>query len=76
VNAALAELAVEQAAAPEPGLVARVRNKVASIALTASAIQKIGFAALPLIRSLDENQKRDATRFVNSMGMGHLAAAF
>lgn len=76
VNTALAELASEQAVAPDTGIVARVRNKVASIALTASAIRKIGFAAMPLINSLDENQKRDAQRLVSSMGMGHLAAAF
>ncbi len=77
VNAALNELLSEQSAAPEDaGFVARVRNKVTSIALTASAVRRIGYAALPLIKSLDENQKRDATRLVNSMGMGHLAAAF
>ena len=77
VSAALSELMSEQSsAAQDTGLVARVRNKVASIALTASAVKRIGYAALPLIKSLDEHQKRDAARLVNSMGMGHLAAAF
>ena len=77
VSAALSELMSEQSTvAQDTGLVARVRNKVASIALTASAVKRIGYAALPLIKSLDEHQKRDAARLVNNMGMGHLAAAF
>jgi hypothetical protein len=77
VDAALSQLAAEQAAeGASAGMLTRIRNRVVSVALTASAVQRLGYAAMPLLKSHDENQKRDATRFANSMGMGHLAAAF
>jgi hypothetical protein len=47
-----------------------------STALDAAALRRLASAAMPLIRSLDEEQKRNATRFVQSIGLAHLAWAF
>lgn len=77
IDAVLRELAREQAQDPASmGLVARIGSRITSIALTTMAVKRLAAAALPLIRSLDEGQKRDALHFANSVGLGNLAYAF
>jgi hypothetical protein len=38
-------------------------------------IAKIGAAARPLVRVLDDRQKADAVMLVREMGLGHVLAA-
>ena len=56
--------------------IARHRSDHGSVAIDAAALRRLAAVAMPLIRSLDEEQKRNAARFVQSIGLAHLAWAF
>jgi hypothetical protein len=70
VEAALRDLARRQAAEAN-GLVSRVSSFVTD----SRTIAKIGAAARPLVRVLDDRQKADAIMLVREMGLGHVLAA-
>lgn len=74
VEAALRDLARRQ---PAEGatLVKRVSNRITSFVLDSTAIARIGAAARPLVRVLDERQKQDAVMLVREMGLGPVLAA-
>jgi hypothetical protein len=54
----------------------RVGDKATTMAGTAMKLRRLASAAAPLIRVLDDGQKRNAMSFAHSAGFGHLAAAF
>ena len=80
VEAALRSMANEgdrvEVASAEPGLLRRVGRKASELAMNASSIRRLMSAAQPLVKSLDEDQKREAMSMARSMGFGHLAARF
>ena len=80
VESALRSMARENARAEtdeeRPGLVRRVRNRVGEIAANASSMGRLVAAARPLVKSLDENQKREALSLARSMGFASLASRF
>jgi len=77
VESALRALARQQAREEgSAGLVQRVRDRAAAVAGTAVQLRRLASVAAPLVRVLDENQKRSAMSFAHSAGFGHLAAAF
>jgi hypothetical protein len=70
VEAALRDL-VRRQASEANGLV----NRVSSYVMDSRTIAKIGAAARPLVRVLDDRQKADAVMLVREMGLGHVLAA-
>ena len=77
VEAALRKLARAQAMEDSPaGMVQRMSHKAQTLAGTAVQLRRLASAAAPLIRVLDESQKRNAMSFASSAGFGHLASAF
>jgi hypothetical protein len=77
VEAALRALARHQARQEaSAGFVARMSDKASSVANTAVQLKRLASVARPLIKVLDENQKRSAMSFAQSAGFGHLAQAF
>lgn len=58
------------------GLASRIGHRILGVALDAVAFQRLAVAAQPLLRSLDEGQKRDATVIAQSLGIERLASAF
>ena len=70
VESALRDLARRQAAEAN-SLVSRVGSFVSD----SRTIAKIGAAARPLVRVLDDRQKADAVMLVREMGLGHVLAA-
>jgi hypothetical protein len=77
VEAALRRFAREQARedAAASGFVQRLRTQASSVASQAVSLKRVVSAAMPLIRSLDEDQKRDATRLARALGFDKLASA-
>jgi len=75
VEAALLRIAGEQAQDESAGLVRRLSHKVVSIALTASAVQRLAASAGPLVHVLDSEQKRAAMALAQEMGLGSMVAA-
>jgi hypothetical protein len=79
VEAALREVAqrrnnVEQASAGN--IIYRIGARAGDMALNASSIRKLVSAAQPLIKVLDEDQKRDAMRMARAMGLNSVAERF
>jgi len=74
VEAALRDLARRQ---PAEGvsLIKRVSSRVTSFVLDSGAIARIGAAARPLVKVLDDRQKQDAMSLVREMGLGPVLAA-
>lgn len=58
------------------GLVQRVKNRVKSAVVDTQELRRLGSVAMPLIHSLDPEQKQVAMRLVQSMGFGTVVAAF
>jgi zinc resistance-associated protein len=72
VEATLRDLARRQAQQSEnTGFVQRLKT----ITLNAASMRRLSSAALPLIKSLDQDQKRDAMEVARAMGF-KLASAF
>ena len=44
--------------------------------MTATQLRRLKAVAMPLIQSLDDNQKRDAIIFARNLGLQQLVAAF
>ena len=76
VEAALSELARQQARGEAAGFTAKLTDRSSAVAATTTHLRRIKAIALPLIHSLDDNQKRDAIAFGRNMGLQQLVAAF
>jgi hypothetical protein len=63
-------------ASPQPGFLRRVGNRASEMAMSAASVRRLVSAAQPLVRSLDEDQKREAVTLARAMGFGSLAARF
>jgi hypothetical protein len=74
VEAALRHLAREQVRESK-SMVSSVSHRVYSFVLDAAAIARIGAAARPLVRVLDDRQKQDAVALCHEMGLGQVLAA-
>jgi hypothetical protein len=77
VESALRALAREQAREEaSAGVVQRMSDRASEMAGTAVHLKRLASAAAPLIKVLDESQKRSAMTFARNAGFGHLAQAF
>jgi hypothetical protein len=65
---------VEEASAG--GFVQKMSARAGELVLNATSIKRLVSAAQPLIKSLDENQKRQALTMARSMGLGSVAEHF
>ena len=65
---------VEEASAG--GFVQKVKARAGEIVLTASSIKRLVSAAQPLIKSLNEDQKRQALAMARQMGLSRVAQHF
>jgi len=77
VEAALHQFARQQARedAAAAGFVQRLRDHAASASAQTLGLKRVVAAAMPLIRALDEEQKRDALRLARALGFASLASA-
>jgi zinc resistance-associated protein len=76
VEVALYELARQQARGEAAGFNARYTGYSSAVALTEAHLRRLKAIAMPLIYSLDDNQKRDAMAFGRNMGLHQLIASF
>jgi hypothetical protein len=76
VEVALYELARQQARGEAAGFNARYTGYSSAVALTEAHLRRLKAIAMPLIYSLDDNQKRDAIAFGRNMGLHQLVASF
>jgi hypothetical protein len=78
VESALRDLARhETQAEPEAGgVVRRLTRRAARVALNAAHLRHVMTAAMPLIQTLGDDQKRDALALARTMGLGSLALAY
>ena len=65
---------VEEASAG--GFVQKMSARAGEFVLSASAVKRLVSAAQPLIKSLDDDQKRNALNMARSMGLASVAARF
>ena len=72
VEATLRELARRQAQQTGSGFIARLT----SVTLDAAGMRRLASASLPLLKSLDQDQKRQAMQVARAMGFASVAAAF
>jgi zinc resistance-associated protein len=63
-------------ASPHPGFFRRVGARATEMAMGATSLRRLVSAAQPLVKSLDESQKREALTLARAMGFGSLAARF
>jgi hypothetical protein len=75
VEAALRNLARQQAPAEQAGLVKRISRRMVSVVLDSAAIQRLAVAARPLISRLDSQQMQAASGLIHEMGLGPVVAA-
>ena len=75
VEAALRELARQQARNEPAGFVRRISRRVVSIVLNSAAVERLVVAARPLIAVLNDEQKRTASGMAQDMGLGPVLAA-
>jgi len=80
VEAALRSMANEgekvELADAQPGLIRRTVNRASELAMNATSMRRLVSAAQPLVKSLDQEQKREAITLARSMGFAQLAARF
>jgi hypothetical protein len=76
VEAALSELARQQANGEAAGFKQKFTDRGSAIAATATQLRRLKAIAMPLINSLDESQKRNAIGFARNFGFQQLVAAF
>lgn len=63
-------------ASGESGFFRRVGARATEMAMSAASMRRLVSAAQPLVKSLDEDQRREALTLARSMGFGSLAARF
>lgn len=61
-------------ASGQTGFFKRVGTRATEMALNAASMRRLVSAAQPLVKSLDEDQKREALTLARAMGFGSLAA--
>jgi hypothetical protein len=76
VESALRALVREQRGEQSPGLVRSMGDRAVAMAGTLSKMRRLAAAAGPLIRTLDDTQKRDAMMLVRHFGFESLVASF
>lgn len=76
VEAALSELARQQARGEAAGFSHKFTDRGSAVALTAAQLRRLKVIAMPLIKTLDDNQKREAIAFARHIGFQQLVAAF
>jgi zinc resistance-associated protein len=77
VEAALRDLISQQKQeAASAGYLQRFSNRLGAAAVNAQSLRRVMAAAMPLIKTLDEGQKRDAMVMARALGVSHVAAAF
>jgi hypothetical protein len=76
VEVALSELARQQANGQAAGFTQKFTDRSSAIAATASQLRRLKAIAMPLIKSLDDSQKRNAIGFARNLGFQQLVAAF
>jgi hypothetical protein len=74
VEAVLVSIAREQAQDESTGLLHRISRRVVSIAVNSAVTQRVTSAALPLLASLDEEQKTTARKIAQRIGLGPMLA--
>ena len=60
----------------KPGFFRRVGSRAADLAMNTASMQRLVSAAQPLVRTLDDDQKREAMSLARAMGFGSLASRF
>ncbi len=76
VEAALNDLARQQARGEAAGFSHKLTDRSSAIAATATQLRRLKAVAMPLIQTLDDSQKRDAIAFARNLGFQQLVAAF
>lgn len=66
----------DEASSARAGFIRRVGGQAADLAVNAVAMRRLVSAAQPLVKSLDEGQRREAITLARAMGFGGLAARF
>ncbi len=78
VEAALREVARDSgrsdAGETEPGFLSKVGARATGMAMSAASMRRLVSAAQPLVRTLDDDQKREAMMLARAMGFGQIAA--
>jgi hypothetical protein len=74
IEEVLISVAREQAQNESGGLLHRISRRVISIAFNDTVTQRLKSAALPLLASLNEDQKMVVRRLASRMGIGHMVA--
>jgi hypothetical protein len=75
VEAALRNVARQQAQAEPAGFVRRISRRVVSVVLNSAAVERLAVAARPLIAKLDQEQMRAASGLAQEMGLGPVVMA-
>ena len=75
VEAALRDLARQQAHSEPAGFVRRVSRRVVSIVLNSAAVERLAAAARPLVAMLNKEQMRSAGGLAREMGLGPVVIA-
>lgn len=60
----------------QSGLIRRFGAQASAVASDAMGLRQLAAAAMPLVRSMDDEQKFAALQFVNAMGYGAVVAQF
>ena len=60
----------------EGGMMQRTSERVTEFVLSVAALQRLVLAAQPLVNSLDEEQKRDASMLASHFGFSSVADKF
>jgi hypothetical protein len=71
----IARQQLQQPAEQSEGMISRVSHRVYSFVLDSATIARIGAAARPLVKVLDDRQKQDAIALCHEMGLGQVLAA-
>jgi len=74
VEGVLISIAREQAQDESSSLLHRVSRRVVSIAVNSAVTQRVTSVVLPLLASLDEEQKTTARKIAQRMGLGPMLA--
>ena len=75
VEAALRDVARQQAHSEPAGFVRRISRRVVAVVLNSAAVERLAVAARPLIAKLDQEQMRAASGLAQEMGLGPVVMA-
>lgn len=75
VEAALRDIARQQAQVEPAGFVRRISRRMVAIVLNSAAVERLAVAARPLIAKLDQDQMRAAGGLAQEMGLGPVVMA-